>query len=67
MNTHAWSKGWLLVAAVLLAVLVGVFLPWGGDVDLGLIAVRASAGVIYVDASASASEPDGLSWATAFT
>ena len=60
MNEHVGSKGRLLVAAVLLAVVAGALLPWGGD-------ARASAGVIYVDADASAIEPDGLSWTTAFT
>ncbi|MBN2394741.1 MAG: hypothetical protein JXR84_28675 [Anaerolineae bacterium] len=67
MESHAWSKGWLLVAAVLLAALAGVFLSWGGGAHSGLTKVRASAGVIYVDASASAAEPDGLAWTTAFT
>ena len=67
MNNHVWSKVWLLVVAMLLAALVGVLSLWGGGVRSAMTEVRASAGVIYVDARASAAEPDGLSWTTAFT
>ncbi|MGC9395350.1 MAG: choice-of-anchor Q domain-containing protein [Anaerolineae bacterium] len=70
MNNHVWSKGWLLLAAVLLAAFAGAFLPWEpgeGGLHPAMTEVRASAGVWYVDANAPAPTPDGLSWTTAFT
>lgn len=69
MGNRVWSKGWLLVAAVLLAVVAGVLLPWGRGARSAVTAMEArpQAAILYVDARASDPEPNGLSWTTAFT
>jgi hypothetical protein len=65
MSNRVWSKRWLLVAAMLVAVVAGTLLS--GGMGTRPAVARASAGIYYVDANASDPEPDGLSWTTAFT
>lgn len=67
MNNRFRSRGGLVAVAVLLAALAGALLLWGGGAHVAVTAVRANAGILYVDASASSPAPDGLSWTTAFT